>query len=171
MTEEGMEFSYNSPFGPIRIVARESGLTRLAYDTTAQESPKLQSLNPVVTPEAEYIGEAIRWLDLYFSGEVPDFTPRLSFEGEKRDYGYVWEALAEVPYGSTRSYGALSKRIEERHDSHIIPRHIGRILSQNRFHLLIPCHRIINANGTLGGYAPGPSLKHLLLRHEGATLL
>ena len=110
--------------------------------------------------------EAIRWLDLYFAGKKPDFTPPLHPEGSAFRQ-MVWKALLTIPYGETRTYGELAKRIaEEKHIPTMSAQAIGGAVGHNPISIIIPCHRVVGAKGALTGYAGGVEKKEFLLRLE-----
>ena len=112
---------------------------------------------------------AERWLDVYFGGGVPDFTPPLYLRGtpfQRR----VWEALLEIPYGQTTTYGALAERIAARMGvPRACARAVGGAVARNPIALIVPCHRVLGAGGRLTGYAGGLERKTWLLRLEGAV--
>ena len=113
--------------------------------------------------------QADRWLDLYFSGRIPDFTPPLSMRGTVFRQA-VWEQLLLIPYGQTITYGALARRLmEEKGDSRVSAQAVGGAVGHNPVSLIVPCHRVVGANGTLTGYAGGLEKKFWLLTMERAT--
>ncbi len=106
-----------------------------------------------------------QWLDHYFAGLIPDQLPPLSLEGtpfQKK----VWEALLTVPYGHTATYGDIARSIGCRSSQAV-----GQAIHRNPVAIIIPCHRIIGADGSLTGYAAGLSTKTALLRIEGVLLV
>ena len=108
-------------------------------------------------------GEAGRWLEIYFSGQAPDFTPQLDLRGTpfRRK---VWEQLLRIPFGHTVTYGDLARQVGGS------PRAVGGAVGHNPVSLIVPCHRVIGAGGRLTGYAGGLDLKVRLLQLEGITL-
>ena len=104
------------------------------------------------------------WLDLYFAGERPLFLPPLQPDGTVFQLR-VWDALTSVPYGETLTYGALASALGSS------PRAVGQAVGKNPISLLIPCHRVVGADGSLTGYAGGADRKAYLLRleREGAA--
>lgn len=108
-----------------------------------------------------------KWLDLYFSGEEPNFTPRLKLEGTefRRD---VWKILLEIPYGETLSYKDIAEKLMasgkyERMSSQAV----GGAVGHNPISIIIPCHRVVGTSGSLTGYAGGLARKVKLLELEG----
>ena len=146
-----------SPLGGIRLASDGEALTGLWFDG--------QKFFPADLPEpgrADALPvfiETRRWLDLYFSGARPDFAPALRPAGTPFQHS-VWALLLEIPYGRTVSYGALASRLGSS------PRAVGGAVGRNPISLLIPCHRVLGADGSLTGYAGGTDRKRRLLRLE-----
>lgn len=161
---------YKSPVGYMRLRAGEVGLTEALF-IEDEDSDGDNLIMTEVKYGKRYLNEAVRWLDLYFSGREPDFTPRLYFDDRNQLESDFRQMLTEVRYGQLVTYCELSRRITERTSSRTNPRLVGRLLAKNQFHLIIPCHRVINANGTIGGYAAGVELKHKLLLNESSLIL
>ena len=113
------------------------------------------------------LGDAKKWLDLYFSGEEPNFTPKLKLEGTefRRE---VWKILLEIPYGETLSYKDIAEKLMasgkyERMSSQAV----GGAVGHNPISIIIPCHRVVGTSGSLTGYAGGLARKVRLLELEG----
>ena len=113
------------------------------------------------------LGDTKKWLDLYFSGEEPNFTPKLKLEGTefRRD---VWKILLEIPYGETLSYKDIANKLMasgkyERMSSQAV----GGAVGHNPISIIIPCHRVVGTSGSLTGYAGGLRRKVRLLELEG----
>jgi methylated-DNA-[protein]-cysteine S-methyltransferase len=108
------------------------------------------------------------WLDRYFSGKEPDYMPLLN-PGGSPFQKTVWDMLRALPYGQTTSYGALAKQYEALNEGkRCSPRAIGGAVGHNPISILIPCHRVVGADGSLRGYAGGIDKKIQLLQLEGA---
>ena len=111
------------------------------------------------------------WLDLYFSGECPDFTPPLAPKGTPFQQK-VWRLLLAIPYGKTVTYGEIAKQyVETFHERSLQEQHmsaqaVGGAVGRNPISLIIPCHRIVGVNGSLTGYAGGLERKEYLLALE-----
>ena len=111
------------------------------------------------------------WLDLYFSGECPDFTPPLAPNGTPFQQK-VWRLLLAIPYGKTVTYGEIARRfVETFHETSLPKQHmsaqaVGGAVGRNPISLIIPCHRVVGANGSLTGYAGGLERKKFLLELE-----
>lgn len=114
--------------------------------------------------------ETGRWLDLYFSGTVPDFTPALNMRASAFRKA-VWEILLTIPYGRTMTYGQIAERLAKQAGvPRMSARAVGSAAGHNAILLIIPCHRVVGAGGSLTGYAAGTDRKQKLLRMEGAVL-
>ena len=108
----------------------------------------------------------MRWLDLYFAGKEPHFMPALSPDGTAFQQA-VWEILRTIPYGETTTYGAIAKRLEKNTGKRMSAQAVGGAVGRNPISILIPCHRVIGADGGLTGYAGGLDKKEYLLGLEG----
>lgn len=106
------------------------------------------------------------WLDIYFSGENPGFTPPLSFSASPFRQA-VWEILLTIPYGKTMTYGEIAKKIAAQNKTEkMSARAVGGAVGHNPISIIVPCHRVVGANGSLTGYAGGIDLKVKLLKLE-----
>ena len=116
------------------------------------------------------LSETIRWLDVYFSGRDPGFLPKLRPVGTMFQHA-VWEKLLQIPYGQTRTYGEISAMLTEwRRFPPVSARAIGGAVARNPVSLIIPCHRVVGADGSLTGYAGGIDRKVKLLSLENADM-
>ena len=107
-----------------------------------------------------------QWLDTYFNGKEPDFTPPLSLYGTPFQK-MVWEILLTIPYGQTMTYGDIAKRIaEQKGIARMSAQAVGGAVGRNPISIIIPCHRVIGTNGSLTGYAGGIGKKIYLLNLE-----
>ena len=111
-----------------------------------------------------------QWLDIYFSGKEPDFTPPLSLTGISPFRKRVWEILLTIPYGRTSTYGEIAKQIAAETGKHISAQAVGGAVGHNSISLIIPCHRVVGASGSLTGYAGDVNKKLTLLKMEGTDL-
>lgn len=155
---------YASPLGNILLTADETGLTGLWFEGQkyfAQGLPeeRREAETPVLTQTKD-------WLDIYFSGEKPDFLPPLHPAGSQFRQD-VWNLLLEIPYGETRTYGEISKKLAERRNlPHSSAQAVGGAVGHNPVSIIIPCHRVVGTNGSLTGYAGGLERKIRLLELE-----
>ena len=111
-----------------------------------------------------------RWLDLYFSGREPGFTPALNPAGSAFRRA-VWEILLKIPYGKTTTYGQIAREIAAaRGLAKMSAQAVGGAVGHNEISIIIPCHRVIGAHGNLTGYAGGIDRKIKLLKLEGVDM-
>lgn len=144
---------YHSPIGIITLVSDGSSLKELRL-----AQPLIQ--DPSNKKNLQVFEETCRWLDLYFSGIKPDFTPSLNPQGSLFQQK-VWRELLAIPYGQTTTYGAIAKHINCRS-----AQAVGQAIHRNPIAIIIPCHRVIGADGSLTGYASGLNIKQQLLSIE-----
>lgn len=143
----------SSPIGPLRLV--ESGGRVARVDFGAPEAP--EEWNRV----AELSTDVERQLAEYFRGERRDFD--LPFQPRGTDFQLrVWQELSTIPYGTTTSYGEIARRIGRPKAS----RAVGAANGRNPIPVIVPCHRVIGANGSLVGFGGGLPIKRMLLELE-----
>ena len=157
---------YVSPLGGILLAADEDGLTGLWFDGQKYFA---HGLDGEAEERAMPVVELARkWLDIYFSGREPDIEVPLHLTGTPFQ-NEVWELLCAIPYGKTVTYGELAKRLAEKKG---LPRMsaqaIGGAVGRNPVSIIVPCHRVVGANGSLTGYAGGVDKKLRLLELEKA---
>ena len=159
---------YSSPLGGITMASDGQSLTGLWFDGQRYYADTLQE--PFREGPLPIFDEADRWLDLYFSGKVPDFTPKLRLQGTAFRK-LVWEVLLTIAYGQVVTYGDLAEEIARRTGRvSMAPRAVGGAVAHNPLSLIIPCHRVVGAGGSLTGYAGGIERKRRLLTLEGVDL-
>ena len=155
---------YRSPLGGIMIASDGNVLTGLWFDGQKYFGSTLS---------AEYeerplpvFDQTDSWLDLYFSGRDPGFTPPLCLRGTPFRRA-VWEILLTIPFGHTVTYGEIAARLADRMGlPQMSARAVGGAVGHNPVSLIIPCHRVIGSDGSLTGYAGGPEKKLRLLEIE-----
>jgi methylated-DNA-[protein]-cysteine S-methyltransferase len=147
-----------SPLGELLLTGDGHSLTRL-YMKAQKYSPGVQK--GWRRDDARF-RKAREQLEAYFAGESRDFDLPLAPQGSEFQQR-VWRALCDIPYGHTESYGGLAKRIGMPGAA----RAIGLANGHNPIGIIIPCHRVIGANGSLTGYGGGIERKRWLLAHEG----
>ncbi len=113
--------------------------------------------------------EVARWLDCYFAGRDPGFVPVVRFSGLSPFAEAVIGELSGVPFGTTASYGELAERVARRTGGSPCARAVGRALGRNPICVIAPCHRVIGANGSMGGYSGGIGNKRALLALEATA--
>lgn len=150
--------SLASPVGEITVVAGERGLLRvhLGRPGTLNLGTDLER-----SPRHHHVAEAIDQLDEYFAGTRRTFDLRLDLRGTEFQVS-AWRALARVPYGRTASYADQARRIGNPR----AVRAVGSANGRNPVAVVLPCHRIISSDGSLGGYTGGLKVKKWLLEHE-----
>ena len=153
---------YTSPLGGITLASDGIALTGLYFDG----EPGCPPCDAAHKKNLPVFGEAMRWLDLYFAGKEPDCMPVLNPTGTEFQQA-VWEILRTIPYGATTSYGTIARRIEQKTKKRMSAQAVGGAVGRNPISILIPCHRVIGADGSLTGYAGGLDKKESLLRIEG----
>lgn len=153
---------YTAPLGGITLASDGIALTGLYFDGETG-CPPCDAAHKKNLP---VFGEAMRWLDLYFAGREPDFMPVLNPTGTEFQQA-VWAILRTIPYGATTSYGTIARRIEQKTKKRMSAQAVGGAVGRNPISILIPCHRVIGADGSLTGYAGGLDKKEYLLRTEG----
>ena len=159
---------YASPLGRLLLAADEEGLTGLWLEGQKYFAAGLpQQREEQRTPALEV---ACRWLDTYFTGREPDFTPPLHPVGSDFQRA-VWQLLLQIPYGQTTTYGALAGELaRQRGLTHFSAQAVGGAVGHNRVSIIIPCHRVVGSGGSLTGYAGGLENKIKLLELESADL-
>ena len=159
---------YDSPLGGILLAADDTGLTGLWFDGEKYFADVLDPEHK--TQETPILLEAKRWLGLYFSGQQPNFTPPLHPIGSAFRQE-VWELLLQIPYGQTTTYGELAKQLAAKHGlARMSAQAVGGAVGHNEISIIIPCHRVVGANGSLTGYAGGIDKKVKLLTLEKVPL-
>lgn len=155
-----------TPLGRVRLAADEEGLCGLWFEGSRHAPRVLPD-----EPGGEAAIEAARWwLSVYFSGRRPDFTPPLHLTGTAFQQA-VWARLLAIPYGTVTTYGALAASLAEaRGLSRLSAQAVGGAVGRNPVSLIVPCHRVVGASGSLTGYAGGLARKAALLRLEGLDM-
>lgn len=155
---------YESPIGGILLAADQKGLTGLWFDGQKYYANHLDSEHE--EKNLPIFEETKRWLTIYFSGREPDFTPSLHIKGSSFQLA-VWEILQKIPYGKTMTYGEIAEIIAKQKGlPHMSAQAVGGAVGHNRISIIVPCHRVVGANGSLTGYAGGIDKKVKLLALE-----
>jgi AraC family transcriptional regulator of adaptative response/methylated-DNA-[protein]-cysteine methyltransferase len=164
-----MTAAIDTPLGPMIAGATEAGLCLLEFTDRRMLEAQITRLSallklPLVPGEHQYLAQTRGELDRYFAGTLDTFEVPLVFRGtpfEER----VWHELTRIPYGETVSYAQLATRVQ----APGAQRAVGRANGMNRIAIVIPCHRVVNSDGKLGGYGGGLWRKHWLLSLERRT--
>ena len=155
---------YSSPIGKILLAADEIGLTGLWFERQKYFALHLDKERE--EREISVFEKTKQWVNIYFSGEEPDFTVPLHFTGTAFQ-NEVWEILCTIPYGQTMTYGEIARKIARKKGlSHMSAQAVGGAVGHNEISILVPCHRVVGANGSLTGYAGGIDKKIKLLQLE-----
>jgi methylated-DNA-[protein]-cysteine S-methyltransferase len=154
-----------SPIGELTIIATDDAIVAIHFgnDVGSDVRDSRPSNGVVDVPAGEHavLDEAVRQLDEYFAGERVDFDLPLEPAGTPFQR-QAWTALSTIPYGETISYGEQAMRLGDRNKS----RAVGAANGKNPLPIVVPCHRVIGANGHLTGFGGGLDIKAWLLDHE-----
>ena len=152
----------DSPYGPLTLVADDGILCGL-YMTAQRHRPPEETFGP---RDDTLFGETQEQLEAYFAGELKEFTLQLRLHGTPFQQT-VWDQLRRIPYGETRSYGDLADALGNPGAS----RAVGLANGKNPIGIIVPCHRVVGANGSLTGYGGGLDRKQRLLDFESGAAL
>ncbi|NLM16294.1 MAG: methylated-DNA--[protein]-cysteine S-methyltransferase [Candidatus Riflebacteria bacterium] len=160
----------DSPLGLILMSSDGENLSGLRfYDDKVSTTGLLSSTSSTKKIQEKTLNvfrETIRWLDIYFSGKEPNFSPPLTIRGTSFQKA-VWKATATIPFGQTATYSEIAAIIaKQRGLTAMSSQAVGNALARNPIALIIPCHRVIAKNGSLSGYAGGLNRKKFLLSLE-----
>ena len=158
-----VQASYESRLGPMIIAATARGLAGVWFEGQ-RHLPDCSTW--LVQPDNALLRRAMLQLDEYFSGTRTTFDLPLDLQGGTAFQQSVWQALLSIPRGGTASYGTLSQRIGQP----AAVRAVGAAVGRNPVSIVVPCHRVLGADGSLTGYAGGLERKDALLRLEGALM-
>lgn len=148
------------------IAAREDELTDVWFVGQRNE-PNIPCGWNIAVPDV--VRMTTDWLDCYFEGHLPPCLPPMILQGTRFQM-VVWHAMQEISYGKVVTYGDLARRVTEtRGLPFVSPRAVGGAVGRNRIAVIVPCHRVVAANG-LGGYAAGIDVKRKLLALEGVRI-
>lgn len=158
--------SVESPVGVLQLGATRRGLCLLEFSDRQSLSAELGYLRnrldlPVAEGRNEIIEQATEELDAYFAGDLKEFQTLFDILGTPFQE-QVWKELRRIPYGQTVSYGELARRVGRPKG----PRAVGQANGRNRIAIAIPCHRVVQRGGKLGGYGGGLTRKDFLLKLE-----
>ena len=172
-TDDLVSATVDSPVGPLTVVVSDRGVRAIMWpDDDAARVPAAHPAQPPsgVVSEHPILASVARQLDEYFAGERTEFDVALDPVGTDFQHA-AWRALREIPFGETASYGEQAERMGDRNKA----RAVGAANGRNPISIIVPCHRVVGANGSLTGFAGGIETKRFLLDHErrvaGVTLL
>ena len=152
------QIQMQSPMGTLVLSARDGVITEIYH--IGGEAPNLPSISkaePVLNLASQQLRE-------YFAGDRTEFSFPMAQSGTAFQKS-VWDALVKIPYGETRTYGQIAQSIGNPKAS----RAVGMACNRNPIMIAVPCHRVIGADGSLTGYAPGTQLKQIVIDLEMQT--
>ena len=159
---------YDSPLGGITEASDGKSLIGLWFDGQKYFADTLDSDSE--EKRLPVFEQTDRWLDIYFSGGKPDFTPPLSMKTTAFRKA-VWKIMLKIPYGHTMTYGEIADKIaKQKNIARMSAQAVGGAVAHNPVSLIIPCHRVVGTNGSLTGYAGGIDKKVKLLTMERADM-
>ncbi len=153
---------YDSPLGEMVLACDEVGLTGVWF-VGQKYYPEKASFQ---FASQTFLTQTAQWLDEYFKGLKPSHLPPLHLQGSEFQL-QVWSLLCEISYGEIVTYSDLARRIAaSRGLASMSAQAVGGAVGHNPISILIPCHRVVGANGSLTGYAGGLERKEWLLKWE-----
>lgn len=159
---------YESPLGTMTLASNGHALTGLWFNGQKHFGASLSAEHEA--KELPVFEQTKHWLEQFFKGTEPVSVPPIELRGTVFQKE-VWELLLHIPYGRTVTYGMLAKTLAARRGLRIMSaRAVGTAVGRNPVSLIVPCHRVIGADGSLTGYAGGTDRKGALLRLEGISL-
>ena len=158
---------YVSPLGGITMASDGEYLTGLWFDGQKYFADTLSVQHD--EKDLDVFRRTDNWLDIYFSGKEPNFTPPLRMKGTEFRQE-VWQILLTIPFGKTMTYGEIAKILADRRGiKSMSAQAVGGAVGHNPISLIIPCHRVLGTNGALTGYAGGLEKKAWLLDMESQS--
>ena len=160
--------TYQTPTGFDNLLLSSDGtyLTALCFE----HSRDVRKVKEGETKKLPVFEETVRWLDIYFSGKQPDFTPPYKIDATPFRQAVI-ERMLHIPYGQTVTYGSIAGELAaERGLARMSAQAVGCAVGFNPICLIVPCHRVVGASGSLTGYAGGIDKKVRLLELEGADM-
>lgn len=165
-----MDYSthYESPLGGMTMASDGESLIGLWFDGQKYFAETRREAWVECAPDGLPIFQrTVQWLDVYFSGKDPDFTPSMRMRTTPFRRA-VWEILLSIPYGETMTYGEIARCLgQKKNRLRMGAQAVGGAVGHNAISLLIPCHRVVGADGGLTSYAGGIDKKIQLLALEG----
>ena len=154
---------YRTPLGEMLLCADAAGLCAAWFEGQAHFAAGLSDFTE--NPGCCVLRDAAQFLDAYFSGNAPEMKLPLSLCGTPFQCA-VWEMLRQIPYGQSVTYGRLAAALSAERGQRISARAVGGAVGRNPLSVIVPCHRVLGAGGTLTGYAGGLTRKRYLLTLE-----
>jgi methylated-DNA-[protein]-cysteine S-methyltransferase len=157
----------DTPFGEMLVAGTERGIVRVAFphrDHDALLAQLAEAISPRVLEAPDRLDQVRRELDAYFEGRLEGFTVSLDWRLARGFQGKALHAIADIPYGETRSYAQIAADAGNPRAF----RAAGTACGANPLPPIVPCHRVIQSGGAIGNYGGGPEMKEALLKLEGA---
>lgn len=152
---------YLSPIGELILNSDGENLTDLHFNNSPQKS--LSSTKSGL----KVFDNTTHWLDIYFSGKIPSFTPKIKLYDQSNFSKIVLKLVAQIPYGTVTTYGSIANQIAQQlNKPRMSAQAVGKTIGNNPICIIIPCHRVIGANGNLVGFSGGLDNKIKLLQLE-----
>ena len=160
---------YESPLGTMTMASDGEHLTGLWFDGQKYDRSTIDG-NAELKPHLPVFTQTTQWLDAYFEGTDPGFTPPISVEGS--DFKkMVSSIMLSIPFGATSTYARIAAEVARRTGrTHMSAQAVGGAVGRNPIVLIVPCHRVLASNGSLRGYAGGVDRKERLLQMEGVNM-
>lgn len=168
-TASYLSCTYDAPVGTLTLAAGHDGLKGLwiegqKYFLGTLDAPLLEGVN-------QHLEEAVTWLDAYFTGKQPALDALTLAPNGTEFRQTIWQLLCQIPYGQVTTYGQLAKEAAKRlGKQRMSAQATGGAVGHNPISIIIPCHRVVGADGSLTGYAGGIDKKVALLEHEGVDI-
>ena len=160
--------TYASPLGRITMASDGEKLSGLWFDGQKYFAATLSAAHE--EKDLPIFQQTKRWLELYFRGTAPEFTPPLHLTASPFRLA-VWDILRQIPYGQVITYGEIARRIAQTQGlESMSAQAVGGAVGHNPISIILPCHRVVGSNGSLTGYAGGVKRKVALLTLEGADM-
>jgi len=161
--------TFKSPVGEILVTRTEKGLNFVSFPKSTWEkflSALSKDKNISLLKDEKKFSALKKDLKMYFSGKKANFKEKLDLKGGTAFQKRVWEAMLRIPFGQTRSYGWLAQQVGGKNKA----RAVGTACGANPIPIIVPCHRVIREDGSLGGYGGGLGMKRKLLEIEGVKI-
>ncbi len=156
--------TFLSPLGSLTLYSVGTAITAITMPVWRHQP----ATEIIVSDDLPVFRQAKQWLENYFTGSVLTELPPVRTAGTAFQQ-QVWRILQEIPRGSTLSYGEVARKLEERTGRRTSPRAVGNAVGQNPVAIMIPCHRVLGAGGSLTGFGGGLEAKRFLLELEGIS--
>ncbi len=160
--------TYDSPLGIINMKSDGEYLTGLWFDGSRDDK---KHNSQCVFKDLNIFDETVDWLNSYFKGNIPDFTPKYKLENLTPFREEVFDIMNKIPYGEVITYNDIAREIaDKRGIKKMSAQAVGGAVGWNPICIIIPCHRVVGSNGSLTGYGGGIKNKIGLLKLEGIDL-